>query len=720
MSTHKTSILLAFLLTCGCIFSYPTITSAMAGFEDRHTMAITIDRVFTTTPEIRQGGLLTLVLQLESSHDLRNLTAEFSIVNKEGEEVALLASDFFPIQPTHGSVHRFNFRWTDLNTARSGSLNISRVRIRQHRLESAADEKDLDSAVTIAERPVQLALQVTPVTDPVERMYVSRENSRWWVSEMGPVDTRIARDNGLQNCIMFGGTEASWIRNDALSRAGSDGLCYWEITGYAIRMLALEYERSGEPLYLNRAMDIADAVVRNIRRDDEAPFPSGSLPTFNHYDGRIGEWFKDKAMLFDHGQIVMGLLELIRVLDEKGILNERRTTFEQTARSIGNFMLASSRQKNGKLPEFWPRNSRTVSENIEQTSKVVIGFNQLGLLMRNEEFKITARQHLDEMLQSSPGANHDHHGRSYMGYGFLRAFRDYGDQKYMNAAVEWTASVANELDDAGRLLPLEEYSVIPAQSQLIRNAALLWELTGKNEYMQWADKSASFLTQSPDAWTYRQPLLKLGRFFREAGALYNNSPTDELCSWATIFHVDAMYHYLRMKYGHVYIGPESHISMIGPVDILEDENRIELRLEGITEENIGIHFAGDRHISLVEIDRQPFAYHSANSARLPPFKGTRKVVVHFNKEELPRLVSTNSLVETATLTTGKALDLRLRGQAGTDGKAKLFWPSEILHITLDDRFLPDERWQWDASSKQLVIDYPHKGTEQRLRVTPRR
>jgi len=669
---------------------------------------VEIKEVTISSVDLRQGDEFVLSVKIASSRSFNNLTASFQVKDGLDRIVAKLESDFFSVQPSAGKIVRLNFRWADLHRQRLGKMRITHASLKQY-----TNNKNIQ--ILSSFNPA-VDFHVTPVVDEVQRMFVSRENSLWWLTEMGRVDNNMTRRNGLSGCTMFGGIVESWIRNDNLVSEGTDGLCYWEITGYTVRQLALEYERTGNRRYLEMAQQSANSIIRYIQDDKKAPLFKGSLPTFLHYDGRPAGWFRGKAVLFDHGQVLMGLLELARVMEKSGHIVNDLKPYQNAAKKIGAFMLRAGDFNKGKLPSYLERKTAKASSGLEETSKGVIGFNLLYKLTGNTKLPQAAKQQLNHIRDTSkPYRGEDHHGRSYNAYGFIRGFEDYLDPSYLLRARQWLEHVAQDMNDKGLLQPEGDYSAMPAQNQLIRNAALLWKLTADPRYLEWAGRSAKYLTRSSEPWTYRQSVLKLGRFYREAGGIFNNIASNEVCSWASIFHIDAMYHYLSLSYGHIYIGSDQTISMIGPVKEKQIDNGVELSLGGNLDENIGVYVAKQSPISSVEINGKQFPYYSESTARLPSFEGVKNVRILFGQKKSPHIKQTNSHVLKADLNK-KSFNISLKGKIKTKGVIQIYWPDRTPVIFLNGKAVVKSEWSWDSASGSLVINYPHDGEEQMLKV----
>lgn len=679
-------------------------------YANANKQALQITDVALSSVTLHQGDKFSIDVVMRASHRLKNLTASFQVKDKSGQVVAVLASDFFTVYPSIENTVHLNFRWADLDIKRSGRMKITSVALKQY------PGKEIAKTLATYSRPI--AFRVVPVKDEVERMFVSRENSLWWLTEMGRVENAMTHQNGLAGCTMFGGDVETWIRNDHLVSKGTTGLCYWEITGYTVRQLALEYERTGNSHYLKLAQQSAKSIIRYIRDDPRVPLLKGSLPTFLHYDGRPGQWYRDKTVLFDHGQILMGLLELVRVMHKSGFADSELKSYQDAARIIGAFMVRAYDYSGGRMPSYISSKDLKSSAESESTSKVVIGFNLLYQLTRNSKIHQIALNHLNYIKdKQSPYRGSDHHGRSYVAYGFIRGFEDYHDPAYLHEAGQWMEQVALDMDDNGKLIPEGDYSAIPAQNQLIRNGILLWKLTAEPRYREWARLSAQFLTRSAKPWTYRQAVLKLGRFYRESGGLFNNVDSKEVCSWASIFHIDAMYHYLGLTYGHIYLGGDRPISMIGPVNVNRTTNGVEILLHGHPDENIGIYVGKQASIRSIQIDGVEFPYYSEHTARLPPSRGIRTARISFGRSHRPHIKQTNSTI-LATDLHKQALRIQLKGITGTKGALQIYWPDKRPIVSVNTDILPDTAWSWDSSSGVLVVHYSHDGNKQVFEIAP--
>jgi len=669
---------------------------------------VEIKGVTISSVNLRQGDEFILSVKVDATRRYNNVTASFQIKDGLDRVVAKLESDFLTLYPSTGKNIQLSFRWADLHRQRVGKMRITHASLKQY-----TGNKNIQ---TLSSFNPGVDFHIVPAIDEVQRMFVSRENSLWWLSEMGRVDNNMTRRNGLSGCTMFGGIVESWIRNDNLVSEGTDGLCYWEITGYTVRQFALEYERSGNRRYLEMAQQSANSIIRYVQDDKKNPLFKGSLPTFLHFDGRPAGWYRGKAVLFDHGQVLMGLLELVRVMKKSGHTAIDLKPYQNTAKKIGAFMLRARDHNKGKLPSYLEHKTLKASSGLEETSKGVIGFNFLYKLTGDKKIPQVAKEQLNHIRDTSkPYRGEDHHGRSYNAYGFIRGFEDYQDQSYLRRAEQWLEQVALDMNDKGLLQPKGDYSAIPAQNQLIRNASLLWKLTADPRYLEWAGRSAQYLTRSSEPWTYRQPVLKLGRFYREAGGIFNNISSNEVCSWASIFHIDAMYHYLSLTYGHVYVGNEQIISMIGSVKEKQIANGVELSFSGSPDENIGVYVARQTPISSVEVDGKQFPYYSAKTARLPLVKGLKHVRIMFGQKKSSHITQTNSSVLKAELNKS-SFNITLKGKTKTKGVIQVHWTDQRPAVFLDGKEVVKSEWSWDSASKSLVINYPHNGKEQTLKV----
>ena len=669
-----------------------------------------IKEVTISSVDLHQGDEFVLSVKIGATRSFSNLTASFQVKDGLGRIVAELESDFFTVHPSTGESVRMNFRWADLDQQRVGKMRIAHASLKQY-----TGNKTVH---TLSNFNPAISFNVVPIEDEVQRMFVSRENSLWWLTEMGRVDNDMTRRNGLFGCTMFGGDIGAGLQNDHLVSEGTDGRCYWEINGYTVRQLALEYERTGNNRLLEMAKDSANSIIRFTRDDESSPLFLGSLPTFLHYDGRpVESFYRGKAVLFDHGQVLMGLLELVRVMEKTGLPVKDVEPYQNVAKKVGEFMLRARDYNKGKIPFYLVRKTEKASEDSELTTKVVIGFNLLSQLTGDKRALQAGLDHLNQVRDMSKAyRGADHHGRSYNAYGFIRGFEDYLEPDYLLEAEQWLEQVALDMNEKGLLQPEGDYSAIPAQNQLIRNAMLLWKYTADPRYLEWAGRSAEYLTRSSKPWTYRQPVLKLGRFYREAGGLFNNIDSNELCSWASLFHIDAMYHYLSLSYGHIYLDGDRVISMIGPPAQIEYiANGVELSLRGNPEENIGVYVGKQVSISSVEIDGKPFPYYSEHTARLPSFKGVKKVRIMFSQNKSTHIKQTNSHILKADLN-NTSMSIKLKGKAKTKGQIKIDWPERMPVISLDGKAVAKSEWSWDSTSGALVVNYPHNGKQQVLKV----
>jgi hypothetical protein len=398
--------------------------------------------------------------------------------------------------------------------------------------------------------------------------------------------------------------------------------------------------------------------------------------------------------------------------------------YQKATQEIGNFMLRTRSKGDTFIADAWIHKKAFRNEEFEPTTKVVIGFNRLQKMSGNKDFNKTALQHLKHIqFHVKPYSGKDHHGRAYITYGFIRAYKDYQDPAYLQAARDWLLTLNKDMNESGKLLPGKEYSVIPAQSQVIRNGALLWVLTADHRYLQWAEKSANYLSRSSEPYLWGQEESRLGLFYRQSGVMLNNSKDSLISSWGTIFHIDAMYHLLRLRYGHIYIDKTHTHSMIGPVAVLRAGDRVELLLAPVQNDNIGIYVNMGKPIKQVMINGKAFPYFTERTARLPEGQVQKnennKVIVYFGDSDTPRISRTNSVVVNATAVNG-ALRASVKGVSGTRGWMRIHWPRATSippKASINGNMIEDSDIRFDPVEKNLELSYTHTDSAQVITVS---
>jgi|GEM_PF-919151 hypothetical protein len=672
---------------------------------------IHINYVEITPTRFMQGDKFSITMNFDARKSFENVTIRYLIVDEEGKDVAYLESDFFDIVAGDNQTKTVEFKWTDLSSIRVGTFTLSQALMKQY-------PGDMSSPVLLTEQNVNEKFEVKRVTDPVFKKFISRENSLWWLTKMGWVNSPMAVANDLDHCVMYGGLVTGELTNEEFYADGSDIPCYWEITGYAVRTLALEYERTGNTEYRDLARRMADTIVRNLIYDPIHPENNGTIHTMDYYNGTEYGPYKDIAVIFDHAQIQMGLLELARVMEERG--DPGYEVYQKTGERIGNFLYFVYRRNSDVLPEQWNRRTLTVS-GISQDPMAVIGLRYLYENTGDPRYRNMARNELNRFLRDEPVPGVDYHGQSYFAYGMIKGFEWFGDVAYLKKAIEFAAAVSSDMDSSGKLVN-EEYSRIPAQSQLIENNVLIWKYTGKERFLRWADKSVEYLTNTDHIWSYSQPVLKLGRYYRESGGQYNCFCYEEpeLTSWGTIFHINAFYHYLHLRYGDIYVDARSHkvVSMISTPTVTFGVDEINIMVEG-TPEGVGIYVNSPKVIKAVFLDGEPTHYFSDHTARTPYYEGKKTIKILLGEDEAtaPHIVSTNSIItETTLLTSPTKFTVKFRGMNNTKGVMKIYWSGPKPTVKLDGIVLV-ENVDWSWSDSVLRISYSHDGNERCLTIS---
>jgi len=550
---------------------------------------------------------------------------------------------------------------------------------------------------------------VEKVNDQVLKYFIGRQNSLWWLTEMGWVDSPLARNHNLDYGVMYGGYVTGELTNEEYYADGSNVLCYWEISGYAVRTLALEYERTGNTRYRDLAKRIADAIIKNLDHGSVHPENNGTIHTFDFYNGTEGgfeDQYTDIAVIFDHAQIQMGLLELGRVMENKG--DRGYEIYQNEGKRVGDFLYFVYENNSNVLPDQWFRNSLASSETSQDT-KAVIAMKYLYDNTNDTRYRDMAKSELDRLCSSSATPGSDYHGQSYFAYGMIKGFEWFGDESYLEKAQEFAASVSFDLHSNGKLVN-EEYSRIAAQSQIVRNNTLLWKYTGNDVFLRWADESANYLTNTDDVWVYNQPVLKLGRYYRESGGQYNYGEEPELTSWGTIFHIDAFYHYLHQRYGDIYIDTENQkvISLISTPTVTFGTNEITVLVNG-SSENVGIYMHSPKSIAAVFLDGEPTSYFSDHTARAPLFEGNKPIRILLGEAETPHIIRTNSTILGSASMPPNTFSIELKGLRNTTGTMEVYWNNGKPSVELNGTILAENvAWTWTNSV--LRINYTHDGS----------
>ena len=666
---------------------------------------ISINCVDISPISFMQGDSFNITMNFNATADSKNLIIRYVIVDNHGNDVAYLESDFFDVMANDDQDKTVEFKWTDLSSTRVGTLTLSQAFIKQYL-------SDMTSSTIIAAKTINRQFYVEKIADPVLKKFISRENSLWWLTEMGWVNSPMAYSNNLDHCVMYGGYVTGELTNEEFYADGSDVLCYWEATGYAVRTLALEYERTGNTKYRDLAKCMADTIIKNLNDGSVHPENNGTIYTMDYYNGTEYSAFKNISVIFDHAQVQMGLLELARVMGNKG--DSGYKIYQNAGKRVGDFLYFVYENNSNVLPDQWLRNSLT-SSGVSQDTKAVIGMKYLYYNTNDTRYRDMAKSELDRLYPDTPIPGSDYHGQSYFAYGMIKGFEWFRNKSYLKKAAEFAASVSSYMDSNGKLIN-EEYSRIPAQSQIVRNNMLIWKYTGNDTFLSWADKSADYLTSTDDVWVYNQPVLKLGRYYRESGGQYNYYGEPELTSWGTEFHIDAFYHYLHHRYGDIYVdeGSQKTISMISAPTVTFGTNEINVSVDG-SFENVGIYVNSTKKIASVFLDSKPTYYFSDHTARTPFYEGTKTIRILLGKPTTPRIINTNSIITRTALDSPNKLIVELNGLNNTKGIMNVYWNAAKPIVKLDGTTLTENvDWSWSNSDSIVRINYIHNGHERNI------
>ena len=218
---------------------------------------IKINNISMSNTRLLQGDKFNITINFNSTVALKNVTVRYVVVNSTGSNMAYIESDFFDISTGNNQDKTYEFKWTDFKSSRTGTMNISNASIKWY-------PGDMTSPTEIANYDADLQFSVTEIKDDVLKKFISRENSLWWLTEMGWVSSPMVYDNDLDYGVMYGGYVDGTLTNEEYYADGSSVKCYWEITGYATRVLALEYERTGNIKYRDLAKKVGDIIIKNI------------------------------------------------------------------------------------------------------------------------------------------------------------------------------------------------------------------------------------------------------------------------------------------------------------------------------------------------------------------------------------------------------------------------------------------------------------------------
>lgn len=677
---------------------------------------ISINSVYFSSDDIRQGKNFEANINFNANHSIKTVTVEYVIINASGKVIGRMESDFFDIIEGNNQNKTTTFRWADFSLNRIGNFSVSNVLVKQYIFECS-------NPLLIADESVDYQFTVAGVSDPILKKYLSRENSLWWLTEMSWINNNVVYDNNLDYCVMYGGLVTGELTNEKYYRNNSNVECYWEITGYSVRVLALEYDRTMNIKYRDLAKKIGNVIIDNLNNGSIYPENNGTLHTKDYYSGLEESIYENQSISFDHAQVQMGLLELGRVMKENNDYGYQ--DYQIAGRYVGDFLYRIYKNNSYVLPAKWFRNNLTY-DGASPDPKSVIGMRYLYYNTGNQIYKNTTKNTLDRLCHSTPIEGSDYHGQSYFSYGMLKGFEWFGDTFYLDKSTEYAGSVSKNMTLCGKL-DNSEYSRIPAQSQMIRNNILIWKYTGNKTFRKWAYESEKYLTNTDDVWVYNQSILKMGRFYRESGGQYNCHKSPQLTSWGTIFYIDAMYHYLHLEYGDVYIDLVSgeNISIISTPIISVGVDEINITLDG-TDENIGIYVNSPKNIKEVYLGDVKIYYFNEHVAKAIKYSGKKKIRIILGVPVDTHIEDTNSVVTRTLLSTNQTEfrvsfvasfdDLSFEAINKTKGRMKIYWSqSKPRLISLDNQTLIENiDWVWNSSSSTLDIDYMHKNTIQNL------
>jgi len=693
------TLMLAVGLICG--------PAALEGASSSQAIDVTIQGLDLSSTAIAQGDVVNISMRFDADRALDQVTAVYVVQDRLGHDLAYLESDFFEMTSGTDQIHSVDFKWTDFHPGRTGELILTEAFLKHY-------PDDMRASTTVAQYTAGLDLQVSAIDDPLLRLYIARENALWWLTQMGWVDSPLARANGLDGCVIYGGWVTGELTNEEFYADGSDIPCYWEISGYAVRFLAREYERTAEVRYLQLARRTADAIVRNMADGRDQPSADGSLHTMDYFNGTEVEEYLGQAVMFDHAQILMGLMELARVLQNEGTSDWM--TYQAAGERIAAFMHRAFEANGQVLPESVLR-ATLDPLGASSNPMAVLGMDELARRSDDGRYARLVERELDRLAETTPTPFEDYHGQSYFAYGMLAGFDWLGKPVYLEKAAEFARAVSRDLSLSGKLRT-DEYSRIPAQSQIVWNNTLLWTYTGDEEFLRWADLSAHYLINGEDIWVYNQPILKLGRYYRESGGQYNYGQTPELTAWGTEFFIEALYHYLHHRYGDIYIDPVRNVtkSTIATPEVTIGSRQITVTVAGRSE-GVHVYVRSPFPIESVQLDGEPVYAFDATTARVPPYEGEKTITVMFGEPLVPHVTRSSSLIRSTQLADNGNLVIRLTGKPNTQGAAEVFWPAADLRVTLNGQAL-DEGPDWTSSNaiggRVVRVTYPHDGTEQIL------
>lgn len=205
---------------------------------------------------------------------------------------------------------------------------------------------------------------------------------------------------------------------------------------------------------------------------------------------------------------------------------------------------------------------------------------------------------------------------------------------------------------------------------------------------------------------------------------YNCYGEPELTSWGTEFYVDAFYHYLRQRYGDIYVDEDSHrvISMISTPKVAFSPDESNVRVNGLRDgDGLGIYAAPPKSIEAIFVDGKPTYYFNDHTARTPSYKGNKRIKILLDEARTSQIIRSNSIVTKTMLSSTDTFNIVIKGMKNTKGILNVYWGASKPIVKLDGTPLTENiDWAWSNSDSIVRINYIHNGNERNITLEPSR
>jgi len=356
-------------------------------------------------------------------------------------------------------------------------------------------------------------------------------------------------NSGIQNSnpdMKRGGGFNSWY--DMNSREYPS--IFSEITGYGITTLLYLYKMTGNSMFLERAKEAGNWVLRN------ALYECGAVKIKYFYSKTYDPHSFESGVTcaFDNGMILFGLTNLFKFSNQNKYL-------EASAR-IGDFLVEVAQQKNGLFLAVYDTKTGKIMDSSKKWStqpgsyhaKLSLGLLNLFEITKDKRLKESAERICEQSLEfqetngrfkiDSNGDTHLH-PHCYSAEGLLYAGTKLGIKEFVDSATratEWALN--NQLKNGGIPCALVDGNFVQHErsdvlAQVLRLSLLLRTMNKLDEkYLHKIENLKNRLLQ----FQHTGPLQEGGFYF---GSDLDGKRLDHLNSWCTMFSIQAIDMYRR-------------------------------------------------------------------------------------------------------------------------------------------------------------------------------